>query len=79
MEDFGDWPRCYEGQAIGEDSRLCALDALTPENLRAALGDHPELQTYQQRRGFVERRLGMVKHRALAQLTSQTARVPMGR
>ena len=42
-----------------------------------ALDDKPELQSYSQRLAFVKRRLGLAKHRALAQSTGSDAPVSM--
>ena len=49
-----------------------SLDQPIPEEYREALGDHLEIQSYQERLLFVKRRLGLMKHRALAQATSSS-------
>ena len=47
------------------------------EECKVALDDKPEHQSITSRLAFVKRRLGMEKHRALAQLTSSQAPVSM--
>ena len=74
------WVREFEimkGRASEEDTKICSLGALIPEEVKVALDDKPELQTFASRLAFVKRRLGMEKHRALAQLTHSQAPVSM--
>eukprot|EP00969_Alexandrium_andersonii_P296602 13106437-Alexandrium_andersonii.AAC.1 len=56
-----------KGRELEEDAKTCSLDQLLPGDFRKALVDKLELQTYQERLLFIQRRLGLEKHRALAQ------------
>ena len=76
-EVWGREMEVMQGRAIEEDSRICSVDHLIPEEFERALDDHLDLQTYAQRINFVKRRLGLEKHRALAQLTGSDAPVAM--
>ena len=74
------WGRELEvmkGRELEEDFRVCSLDQLLPEDFRRALDDKLELQSYSERLLFVKRRLGLEKHRALAQETNADAPVSM--
>eukprot|EP00969_Alexandrium_andersonii_P338137 14943614-Alexandrium_andersonii.AAC.1 len=57
---------------------MCSLDQLLPGDFQRVLGDKPELQSYAKCLLLVERRLGLEKHRALAQAASSEAPVSMG-
>ena len=58
------------GRPLEEESKVCSLDQLVPEDYRQALDDHLELKTYSERLLFVKRKLGLLKHRALARVAS---------
>ena len=52
------WGREIEtskGREVDEDTKICSLDQLIPEDFRRALDDHLELQTYSQRLGYIKR------------------------
>eukprot|EP00975_Prorocentrum_lima_P055303 11598211-Prorocentrum_lima.AAC.1 len=66
-----------KGKELEEDAKTCSLDQLLPEDFRKALDDKMELQSYNERLLFVKRRLGLEKHRALAQAASSDAPVSM--
>eukprot|EP00969_Alexandrium_andersonii_P276765 12233358-Alexandrium_andersonii.AAC.1 len=55
----------------------CSFDQPLPGNFRQALGDKLELQSYAERLLFAKPRLGLEKHRALAQAASAEAPVGM--
>eukprot|EP00969_Alexandrium_andersonii_P007299 318145-Alexandrium_andersonii.AAC.1 len=59
-----------KGRELEEDAKTCSLDHLLPDDFRRALDDKLELQSYQERLLFTTRRLGLEKHRALAQAAS---------
>eukprot|EP00969_Alexandrium_andersonii_P321692 14213638-Alexandrium_andersonii.AAC.1 len=65
------------GRELEEDAATCSLDQLLPEEFRWALGDQLELLSCAGRLLFVTRRLGLEKHRALAQAASAEAPVSM--
>eukprot|EP00969_Alexandrium_andersonii_P276734 12231795-Alexandrium_andersonii.AAC.1 len=65
------------GRELEEDAKICSLEQLLPGEFRRALGDELELQSYTERLLFVKRRLGLEKHRALAQAASSEAPVSM--
>ena len=72
------WVREFEimkGRASEEDTKICSLYTLIPEEVKVALDDKPEHPSFASRLAIVKRRLGMEKHRALAQLTSSQATV----
>eukprot|EP00969_Alexandrium_andersonii_P100387 4428560-Alexandrium_andersonii.AAC.1 len=62
-----------KGRELEEDAKTCALGQLLPDDFRKALGGKLELQTCQERLLFIKRRLGLEKHRALAQAVSADA------
>eukprot|EP00969_Alexandrium_andersonii_P240603 10622084-Alexandrium_andersonii.AAC.1 len=64
-----------EGRELEEDAKTCSLDQLLPDDFRKALDDKLELQTYRERLLFIKRRLGLEKHRAVAQAASADAPV----
>eukprot|EP00969_Alexandrium_andersonii_P019100 834269-Alexandrium_andersonii.AAC.1 len=66
-----------KGRQLEEDAKTCSLDQLLPDDFRRALDDKLELQSYSERLLFVKRRLGLEKHRALAQAASAEALVSM--
>eukprot|EP00969_Alexandrium_andersonii_P330734 14617804-Alexandrium_andersonii.AAC.1 len=53
-----------KGRELEEDAKTCSLGQLPPEGFRRALGDKLH---------FVKRRLGLEKHRTLAQAASSDA------
>ena len=55
------------GRANEEDIKICALDQLIPDDYRQALDEKMDLVTYAQRLQYVKTRLGLIKHRQLAQ------------
>eukprot|EP00969_Alexandrium_andersonii_P336604 14878932-Alexandrium_andersonii.AAC.1 len=65
------------GRQLEEDAKTCSVDQLLPDDFWRALGDKLELQSYAERLLSVKRRLGLEKHRALAQATSAEAPVSM--
>eukprot|EP00969_Alexandrium_andersonii_P166870 7374337-Alexandrium_andersonii.AAC.1 len=65
------------GRGLEEDAKTCSLDQLLPGDFRRALGDKLELQSYSEQLLFVKRRLGLEKHRALAQAASSDAPIGM--
>eukprot|EP00969_Alexandrium_andersonii_P210972 9317644-Alexandrium_andersonii.AAC.1 len=66
-----------KGRQLEEDAKTCSRDQLLRDDFRRALGDKLELQSYDERLPFVKRRLGLDKHRALAQAASAKAPVSM--
>eukprot|EP00969_Alexandrium_andersonii_P365565 15466526-Alexandrium_andersonii.AAC.1 len=62
-----------KGHQLEEDAKNYSLDQLLPDDFRWALADKVELQSCAERLLFVTRRLGLEKHRALAQAASSKA------
>eukprot|EP00969_Alexandrium_andersonii_P180534 7978871-Alexandrium_andersonii.AAC.1 len=66
-----------KGRGLEEDAKTCSLDQVLPDDFRQALDDKMELQSYNERLLFIKKRLGLEKHRALAQAASADAPVSM--
>eukprot|EP00974_Lingulodinium_polyedra_P021716 2098262-Lingulodinium_polyedra.AAC.1 len=65
------------GPELDETTKILSLDELIPEDYHQALDDKPELVSYAERIQFVKRRLGLIKHRALAQAAMAEKATPM--
>ena len=76
-EDWGRELKVAKGSAIDEETNVCTLDQLIPEDYRQSLDDHFELTTYAERLSFVKRKLGAAQHRALARSAAANPEAPV--
>ena len=65
------------GRELEEETKVCSLDQLIPDDYKHALDDHMEVQSYRERLQFVKRRLGLEKQKALAQAAASGGPVDM--
>ena len=65
------------GRILEEDTNVCALDQLIPDESRQSLDAKFDLVTYQQRLQYAKAKLGIAQHRVMAQAVCNSPELPI--